>query len=102
MTDIDRIKAERKARRAAAQEVASADSVSSPKTEYVLVRTSRSIQPITVSIVRNDGSFDFTDYRFYRMSPANTMHAVEEWVFKDDLQWYVLTSQQSLNQSPQE
>lgn len=63
--------------------------VRKPKTEYVLVRGSRNAQPMVVQIVMNDGSFDFTDYRYYKMSPMSSpQNPVEEWVYKDDLKLY--------------
>lgn len=58
-----------------------------PKTEYVLVRSNRNVQPILVQVVPNDGSFDFKDYRYYKMSEASQF-PMEEWVYKDDLKLY--------------
>lgn len=85
---VDDIKARRAARRAAERGATKTQ----PDTEYALVRSPRvEVEPgkmqATVSIVKNDGTFDFTDYRFLRMSPSASV-PVEEWVYKDELELY--------------
>lgn len=45
------------------------------------------ISQTTVSIVTKD-AFDFTDYRFFRISEASHVEPVEEWVHKDELELY--------------
>lgn len=58
-----------------------------PKTDHVLVRGNRQSTFGQVHIVTNDGSFDFTDYRYLRMSEMSGPRT-EEWVHKDDLKFY--------------
>lgn len=58
-----------------------------PLTEFVLVRDKRVDGAVKVRIVRNDGSFDFADYCFLRMSTASAA-PVEEWVHVDELEMY--------------
>lgn len=81
-----------KARRAARREAERASTKTKPSTEYVLVRSKRNeVEPgrmsATVSIIKNDDGFDFTDYRYWRMSPSASS-PVEEWVHKDELELY--------------
>jgi hypothetical protein len=63
-----------------------------PQTDFILVRGPRtgdngnSIQ-ISVSIQRNNGKFDFTNYSFLRMRP-DTEGPMEEWVPTKELDLY--------------
>jgi len=86
MSTAEDIKARRAARRLAER------SKTEPGTQHVLVRTKRmlndqGISQTTVSIVTKD-AFDFTDYRFFRISEASHVEPVEEWVHKDELELY--------------
>jgi hypothetical protein len=63
-----------------------------PQTDFILVRGPRtddngnSIQ-ISVSIQRNDGKFDLTNYSLLRMRP-DTKGPMEEWVPTKELDLY--------------
>jgi hypothetical protein len=63
-----------------------------PQTDFILVRGPRtddngnSIQ-ISVSIQRNDGKFDLTNYSLFRMRP-DTKGPMEEWVPTKELDLY--------------
>ena len=63
-----------------------------PQTDFILVRGPRtgdsgnSIQ-VSVSIQRNNGKFDFTNYSFLRMRP-DTKGPMEEWVPTKELDLY--------------
>jgi len=65
-----------------------------PETEFVLVRNKREENAVDafgqnyschVQIVRNNGKFDFSDFRYLRMSNKGSY---EEWVHKDELDMY--------------
>ena len=62
-----------------------------PQTDFVLVRGPRSHNDkpigIVVSIQRNDGKFDFSDYSFLRMK-TDTTAPMEEWVPTKELDLY--------------
>ena len=63
-----------------------------PQTEFVLVRGPRTDDnnnpiEISVSIQRNNGKFDFSDYSFLRLKP-NGKDPVEEWVTTKELDLY--------------
>ena len=60
-----------------------------PQTDFILVRGPRTDNPteIVVSIQRNNGKFDFSDYSFLRMRP-NSKDPVEEWVPTKELDLY--------------
>ena len=62
-----------------------------PQTDFILVRGPRSHNDkpigIVVSIQRNDGKFDFSDYSFLRMVPDATA-PMEEWVSTKELEVY--------------
>lgn len=62
-----------------------------PQTDFVLVRGPRihNDNPIgiNVSIQRNNGKFDFSDYSFLRMVPDATA-PMEEWVPTKELDVY--------------
>lgn len=91
MTDAKDIRARRAARRATERGLEK----TIPGTQHVLVRSKREdidgVVHASVSIVDRD-SFNFTDYRFFRISPASHAEAVEEWVHKDELEYYQRTS----------
>ena len=53
--------------------------------KFALVRSNRSEQPMTVSVVKKEG-FDFTNYRLLCTVPDKAWD--EEWVWKDDLALY--------------
>jgi len=63
-----------------------------PQTDFILVRGPRTddngnnIQ-ISVSIQRNNGKFDLTNYSFLRMRP-DTKGPMEEWVPTKELDLY--------------
>lgn len=63
-----------------------------PKTDFVILRTSRSIPgtPINVSVIRNNGNFDFTGYSYWRTRGEKI--PMEEWVPSDELELYQRTS----------
>ena len=63
-----------------------------PQTDFILVRgprTDNNDNPIEigVSIQRNNGKFDFSDYSFLRMRPDTTA-PMEEWVPTKELHLY--------------
>jgi len=63
-----------------------------PQTDFVLVRGPRTDDTgnpigVVVSIQRNNGKFDFTDYSFLRMKPDTTA-PMEEWVPTKELHLY--------------
>ena len=63
-----------------------------PNTEFVLVRGPRTDEDgnpceIFVRVVRNNGTFDFTDYSFLRLS-STAKSDMEEWVPTKELQLY--------------
>ena len=62
-----------------------------PQTDFVLVRGPRTYNDnpigIVVSIQRNNGKFDFSDYSFLRMVPDST-DPMEEWVPTKELDLY--------------
>ena len=64
-----------------------------PQTDFILVRGPRtddngnSIQ-ISVSIQRNNGKFDLTNYSLLRMGPLYTQGPMEEWVPTEELDLY--------------
>ena len=63
-----------------------------PQTEFVLVRGPRTDDnnnpiEISVSIQRNNGKFDFSNYSFLRMKPDATA-PMEEWVSTKELDLY--------------
>ena len=63
-----------------------------PQTDFILVRGPRTDDhdnpiEIVVSIQRNNGKFDFSDYSFLRMK-SNSKDLVEEWVPTKELDLY--------------
>ena len=63
-----------------------------PQTDFILVRGPRTDSTgnpieIVVSIQRNNGKFDFSDYSFLRMRP-NAYDPMEEWVPTKELDLY--------------
>ena len=63
-----------------------------PQTDFVLVRGPRTDDndnpiEIVVSIQRNNGKFDFSDYSFLRMKP-DAIAPMEEWVSSKELDLY--------------
>ena len=63
-----------------------------PQTDFILVRGPRTDSTgnpieIGVSIQRNNGKFNFSDYSFLRMIP-NCNYPVEEWVPTKELDVY--------------
>ena len=63
-----------------------------PQTDFVLVRGPRTDDTgnpieIVVSIQRNNGKFDFSNYSFLRMNTAATI-PMEEWVSTKELDVY--------------
>ena len=66
-----------------------------PQTDFILVRGPRTDSTgnpieIVVSVQRNNGNFDFSDYSFLRMKP-NSKGPVEEWVPTKELDLYKKT-----------
>jgi hypothetical protein len=63
-----------------------------PQTDFILVRGPRTDDnnnpiEIGVSIQRNNGKFDFSDYSFLRMRP-DAKDPMEEWVPTKELHLY--------------
>ena len=63
-----------------------------PQTDFILVRGPRTDDnnnpiEIGVSIQRNNGKFDFSDYSFLRMRP-DAKDSMEEWVPTKELDLY--------------
>lgn len=63
-----------------------------PQTDFILVRGPRTDSTgnpieIVVSVQRNNGKFDFSDYSFLRMKP-NSKDPIEEWVPNKELDLY--------------
>jgi hypothetical protein len=63
-----------------------------PQTDFILVRGPRTDSTgnpieIEVSIQRNNGKFDFSDYSFLRMRP-DAKDPMEEWVPTKELDLY--------------
>jgi len=63
-----------------------------PQTDFILVRGPRTDSKgnpieIVVSIHRNNGKFDFSDYSFLRMRP-DAKDPMEEWVPTKELDLY--------------
>jgi hypothetical protein len=63
-----------------------------PQTDFILVRGPRTDSTdnpieIVVSIQRNNGKFDFSDYSFLRMRP-DAKDPMEEWVPTKELDLY--------------
>ena len=66
-----------------------------PQTDFILVRGPRTDSTgnpieIVVSIQRNNGKFDFSDYSFLRMRPG-AKDPMEEWVPTKELHLYKKT-----------
>ena len=64
-----------------------------PKSNFILVRGPRHDEDgnridLVVSIIRNDGTFDFSSYSFLRMRPASDEYPIEEWVPTKELDIY--------------
>ena len=63
-----------------------------PQTDFILVRGPRTDNTgnpieIVVSVQRNNGKFDFSDYSFLRMK-SNSKDPIEEWVPTKELDLY--------------